>query len=131
MSRIFDNYIPDKNTSLNYVPTRLTQTPKTCLDHIYFNFSGKFFAGVLQTSKSDHFATFCCILNWLERYNICFKPNFKNHSEEIILALRRDLTSTLNNFKVFSELSINVEIIFLDLLIQTAYFTHCSKKKKL
>ena len=78
----FDNFVDDNFTSLNDVPTRVAQTSKTCLDHIYVIFNENFFAGVLQTSTSDHYATFCCISNWSERDNICSKITFRNHSKK-------------------------------------------------
>ena len=54
----FYNFSADDYTSLIDVPTRFTQTSKICLDHILVNFSENLFAGVLQTSTSDHYATF-------------------------------------------------------------------------
>ena len=114
----FDNFIDGNYTSLIDAPTRVTQTSKTCLDHIYVNFNENFFAGVLEISTSDHYATFCCIPNWLGRDNIYSKHTFRNHSEENILALLRELTSTLSNFQVFSENSTNDKFKFFDSLIQ-------------
>ena len=73
---------------------------------------------------------FCCIPNRLERDNICSKHTFRNHSEENILALSRELTSTLNNFQVFSEFSIGDKFKFVDSLIQKACFKYCSNKTK-
>ena len=49
-------------------------------------------------------------------------------SEENILALRRELTSTLSDSQIFSEISINDKFKIFDSLIQKAYFKHCSKK---
>ena len=94
----FDNFIDGNYTSLIDAPTRVTQTSKTCLDHIYVNFNENFFAGVLEISTSDHYATFCCIPKWLERVNNYAKHTFRSHSEEHKLALRRELTSSLNIF---------------------------------
>ena len=128
MLRFFHNFIEGNYTSLIDAPTRVTQTSKTCLDHIYVNFNENFFVGVLQASTNDHYATFCCMPIWLERDNIYSKQTFRNHSEENILDLRRELSSTLSNFQIFSEFGINDKFKFFDSLIQKAYFKHCSKK---
>ena len=53
--------------SLIYQPCRLTPTSATCLDHIYVNFLKNFFVGVLHTNFGDHYATLCCIPNWIRR----------------------------------------------------------------
>ena len=61
----YDLFISGNYTPLIDMPTRVTPTSATCLDHIYVNIIENFFTGVLQTTISDHYATFCCIPNWI------------------------------------------------------------------
>ena len=82
---------------------------------ILVKISSQVFCKLVQATIMQHFSVY---------------HTFKTHSEENILVLRRELASTLSNFQVFSELSINDKFINFDSLIQKAYFKHCSKKTK-
>ena len=92
-------FISKNYTPLIDIPTRVTPTSATCLDHIYVNFAENFFTGVLQTNISDHYATFCCIPNWIGRIS-----NVSKYSEENIQVLRNELSKRLHMFDSFDEL---------------------------
>ena len=85
---------------------RVTQTSATCFDHIYVNFLENFLTRVLQINISDHYATFCCVPNWLGRISNVSKYSFRSYSEENIQCLRNALSNQVNLFDVFDEVYI-------------------------
>ena len=68
------------------IPTRVTETPKTAIDHILTNItSEEIKPGVLQTNISDHFPTFAYISKLKISYNIkheMFRRNQQNFNSE-------------------------------------------------
>ena len=61
-----------------------------------------FFAGVLATNISEHYATFCFVRKWIGRISNVSKYSFRNKSEETLQALRNDLSNQLNFFDVLN-----------------------------
>ena len=81
--------ISESYTSLIDILIRVTRTSLACCDHTYVNFLENFFTDVLQTSFSDHAATFCCVPIWMGRISNVSKYLFQNNSEENIRSLRK------------------------------------------
>ena len=73
---------------------------------IYVNFVENFFTAV-QTNISDHYATFCCVPNWIRRVTNVSDYSFRNYSEENVQLLWNDLSNRLNMFDVFDEINNN------------------------
>ena len=122
---ISENYTP-----LLDIPTSVTLTSATCLDHIYVKFIENFFTGALQTSISDHYATFCCIPNWIGRIINVSKYSFRNHSEENIQALRNELSNLLNIIDIFDEVNINEKFKIFNSMIEKTFLKNCQVKTK-
>ena len=125
-----DSFASENFTSLIDAPTRISRNSNTCIDHIHVNFLENFFAGVLKISVSDHFATFCCIPNWLEPASNVLKHSFRDHSEESIFRFREDLSSELDFFNLYDEININDKFYILTSIIERTYFKHCRIKTK-
>ena len=94
------------------------------------NFLQNFFTCTLQTNVSDHYATFCCIPNWIGRISNVSKYSFRYHSEENIQALRNELSNWLNMFDIFDEVKINEKFNILNSIIEKTYFEKCQVKTK-
>ena len=62
-SRLSDMFVSHYFTSLINIPTRVTDSSSTTVDHMWSNISAGLSSGVMTSDVTDHFTLFRCISN--------------------------------------------------------------------
>ena len=112
------------------VPTRVSDSSSTCIDHIFTNSLQPIISGTINCNISDHRAIFASIPLEIPTIREKIKIQFRVHSSENINSLRNELTNELSSFDSYDEFSINDKIIILDTIIKKIYFRCCPLNSK-
>ena len=113
------------------LPTRVTETTATCIDHIYSNISLPCRSGVIDLLVSDHHAIFCSYELINVKHNKTFNLKFRDHSLVCIEKLKIELSDALRNFNVYSGLSSNDRFKIFDNILNRIYVSNCPIKSKI
>ena len=112
------------------VPTRVTETSRTCIDHIYTNCVQPILSGALHCDITDHHAIFCTIPFFNPHFDNIIDIKFRDHSDGNIDSLRTELYDKLSRFSCYTEFPINAQINILDNIIRKSYHKHCPIRHK-
>ena len=96
------NFVPKIN-----IPTRITDTSETVIDHMWCNFYVPCKSSVLTLDISDHYATVLSVEHFLDESENYRKIKFRDFSEVNIENFRTGVTAFVNNFALYDFLGIN------------------------
>ena len=112
------------------LPTRVTATSSTCIDHLYTNTLFPIESGILDCGITDHRAIFCTIPNTSTYSNEIFDLEFRDHSTVNIESLRQELINRLSNFERYKDFSIDSKILIFQKILFSCYENNCPIKTK-
>ena len=112
------------------LPTRITETSITCIDHIWTNIYANSVSGILQTSISDHFITFICLLGFKFENSEKVTVKFRDLSESSLDLCYNAFSAEVQNISMFNDLSVESRTrLFLNILWKV-YNKSCPLKSK-
>ena len=117
MEEFLDLFSVELFSQLIDIPTRVSNTCSTCLDHIYINFPIHCLSGVLDVTVSDHLPIFCSIPSFFQRESNIQKVRFRDYSDDNILLFTNNLYNELENFHVFDNFDIDDKFDILNKVI--------------
>ena len=126
-----NNFLP-----LISLPTRVTDSTATCIDHVYFNSFSPCKYGVITTSISDHYSIFISIpivntgSNNSHQLSKLKSIRFRDLSMKNCEAFRAEVLDLMQSFESFDLLSINDRFKLFDELLFKAYNKHCPIRSK-
>ena len=111
------------------LPTRVSDTSSTLLDHIWSNvYSGV--PGIFHTSITDHFTIFVNLVGLKSRNSDFFKIKFRDHSERALQQCYERFFVESRNLSRFDTLSIDTRTkLFLNTLWKS-YNESCQIRAK-
>ena len=129
------NQFLDEIKSLNFlslinIPTRITVSSVTCIDHVYINQLTPCKYGVLNVPKADHLPIFCSIpyQSFLDGKKIQIK--FMNTSDDCLSKFKIDVEKGLRHFHVNDNLSIDDKFRILNNILENSFNKHCPINSK-
>ena len=111
------------------IPTRVTETSSTIIDHFWSNMLSNTISGVFLNELSDHFTIFTCFIRPKLKNN-CIAVKFRDHSQEHLLALRNEALTVFETFHVYQNMNVNVRTSIFMNLLWTMYNKHCPVRQK-
>ena len=120
-----DDFIDDLKTKLFLplisIPTRVTNTTATCIDHIYFNSFVPCKFGVVNVAITDHFPVFISVPVKANCPNKSFTTKFRDFSPRYFVDFRKDLLDSLSVFNSFDLLSIDDRFEIFANILQSSF----------
>ena len=120
-----DDFIYDLKTKLFLplisIPTRVTNTTATCIDHIYFNSFVPCKFGVVNVAITDHFPVFISVPVKANCPNKSFTTKFRDFSPRYFVDFRKVLLDSLSVFNSFDLLSIDDRFEIFANILQSSF----------
>ena len=111
------------------IPTRISETSATCIDHVYINQLTPCKYGILNVPIADHLPIFCSIpfQSFLDEKKIQIK--FRNTgSNDCLSKFKIDVEKGLRHFHVYDNLSNDDKSQILNNILEDSYNNHCPIK---
>lgn len=121
---IFSVYVPYIS-----LPTRVSNTSVSAVDHIWSNILTDVKSGVFTTSITDHFTLFACLLNFRSDSDLVLR-RFRDCSDTSIQKLRNRIKLDFDNFSVYDELSVDLRTKIFCNILWKAYEECCPIKTR-
>ena len=112
------------------LPTRVTQSSSTLIDHLFTNTLLPIESGTLDCGITDHRAIFCTIPISSPTNSDLFEIKFRDHSELNIERFRHDLYGKLASFDVYQDFSIDSKTQIFENILSNCYMANCPIKTK-
>jgi len=109
-------------------PTHIGTASNTCLDHIYYNQSDDFRAGIFRTNITDHYPVFV-IMSLCQSVSRLVAKRFRDHSDSCLGEMRDKLSSFCDGFGL-EENSFNHRFTLFFDGIQEIYDNCCPIREK-
>lgn len=111
------------------VPTRVTDSTATLVDHIWSNVIIDVKAGVFTSDITDHFMSFACLLHKKVESNVV-KRTFRDCSQRCIDRLKVEISNSLLTFHVYDSLDVNLRTSIFCKIFWNAYNISCPIRVK-
>ena len=128
------NQFLDEIMSLHFlllinIPTCITETSASCIDHVYINQLTSCKYGVLNMPIADHLPIFCSIpcQNSLDGMKIHIK--FRNTSDDYLSKFKSDV-EILSHFHVYDNLSKDDKFLILNNIFENSLNKNCPIKSQ-
>ena len=111
------------------IPTRVTSSSSTVIDHMWSNILSDVMSGVIETDITDHFTVFMCISGKKSEGNLV-RRQFRDCSVRNIEKLQRDLSLKLNNFHMYNNINVTLRTKIFCEIFQSSYNMACPVRTK-
>ena len=112
------------------IPTRISSTSSTCIDHIFINSYTECLSGVIDYNVSDHFPIFCSIPQIFKKDNAQYSLTVRDLSQKSLDNFSINLKNRLESFHIFDNFSIDHKFEILENLLTEVYNDNCPIKIK-
>ena len=111
------------------LPTRVTDSTFSNIDHIWCNLVSNVSSGVFENNITDHYTVFSCIYDVKSKDEMVTKQ-FRDHSEDCIDLFRFQLRNKLENFHVYDGLGVQMRSDIFDKILWDCYNKCCPVRSK-
>ena len=112
------------------IPTRITESSATCIDHVYINQLTPCKYGVLNMPIADHLPIFCSIPCQSSLNGKKIHIKFRNTSDDCLSKFKSDVEKGLRHFHVYDNLPIDDKFQILNYILENSFNKHCPIKSK-
>ena len=112
------------------IPTRVTESSFSNIDHIWSNIISNVSAGVFENNISDHYTVFACIYNVKSESQRVIKK-FRDHSTHCVELFRTELINILENFNVYDGLDVDLRTDIFNNILLECYNKCCPIRSKI
>ena len=112
------------------IPTRITESSATCIDHVYINQLTPCKYGVLNVPIADHLQIFCSIPCQSSLNGKKIHIKFSNTSDDCLSKFKSDVEKGLRHFHVYDNLPIDDKFQILNNILENSFNKHCPIKSK-
>ena len=112
------------------IPTRITESSATCIDHVYINQLTPCKYGVLNMPIADHLPIFCSIPCQISLNGKKIHIKFRNTSDDCLSKFKSDVEKGLRHFHVYDNLPIDDKFQILNNILENSFNKHCPIKSK-
>ena len=112
------------------LPTRITPTSQTCIDHIYINSLDPCKYGVLSVEIADHCPVFCSLKDIIEPKQSDITVKFRDTSQANLDLFKTKFLEATRDFSNYDILNVNDKFHILDKILLNTYNSCCPIKTK-
>ena len=130
LSSFVDNLQSEFFIPLINIPTRITSSTASCIDHIYTNCTLPIVSGVFDALVSDHCAIFCIIPIPNSNLNELKMIKFREHSDHNVNRMCESIERNLANFNAYNSFGIDDRVRIFQNIVYKCYDQTCKIKTK-